>query len=169
MTEQPKQTQPTTPLMQTDPAQTRPTIPEYYKKFSWAIPILERLGGFKIPIEIKQGLEAFASGKPLTAEDMAKLQTGLQQMIFTAGEVMTRPLAQTAWHLHYKEGLGFQDIAEQFAKDGIPCTDATVARWINDIDEKKRFGKTALFIRIGKFLGYAGIVALAVLIIHWLW
>ena len=173
MTEQPQPTQPIQPApmaMPIDLAQILPTITEYYKKFSWAIPIFEKLAGIKIPREILQGLDSLASGKPLSVEDMAKLQTGLEGMKPAVGEpVMTRSLAQTAWFLHYKEGLGTRDIAEQLTKDGSPCSHATVARWINAIDEEKRFSKIALFIRILKFSGYAGIVALAVFIGHWLW
>lgn len=168
MTETP--TQPATPPTGIDIAQILPMVADYYKKFSWAIPLIERLGGFKIPIEIKQGLDALASGKPLTAEDMATLQTGLEQMKPAVGEpVMTRSLAQTAYYLHTKEGLGTREIAEMFTKDGNPCSHATVARWINAIDAEKRFSKIALFIRIVKYSGYAGIVALAFFIGHWLW
>jgi hypothetical protein len=153
-----------------DLAKILPTITEYYKRFSWAIPILEKFGGFKIPREILQGLDSLASGKPLSAEDMAKLQDGIEQMKPSVGDpVMTRSLAQTAWFLHYKEGMGTRDIAEQFTKDGSPCSHATVARWINALDEEKRYSKIALFLRIGKLLGYVGIVALALLIGHWLW
>ena len=173
MTEQPQQTKPatpTTPSMPIDLAQILPTIAEYYKKFSWAVPIIERMGGFKIPREILASLDALASGKPLSAEDMSKLQEGIEQMKPAVGEpVMTRSLAQTAWFLHYKEGMGTRDIAEQFTKDGSPCSHATVARWINAIDEEKRYSKIAKLITVGKFLGYAGIVALAFFIGHWLW
>jgi hypothetical protein len=164
-------TQPAAPMaMPIDLAKVLPTVAEYYKKFSWLIPIAERIGGFKIPRELIQGLDSLASGKPFSAEDMAKLQTGIEGMKPLVGEpVMTRSLAQTAWFLHYKEGMGTRDIAEQFTKDGSPCSHATVARWINAIDEEKRFSKIAKLITVGKFLGYIGIVALAFLIGHWLW
>ena len=170
MTQEPQPTQPAAPSMPIDLANILPTITEYYKKFSWAIPIIEKLGGFKIPIEIKQALDALASGKTLSLEEMEKLKGEIEQMKPAVGEpVMTRSLAQTAWFLHYKEGMGTRDIAEQFTKDGSPCSHATVARWINAIDEEKRFGKIARIIGIGKILGYAGIVALAFFIGHWLW
>lgn len=170
MTEQPQPTQPTTPPMQIDLAKILPMIIQYYKQFSWAIPIIEKMGGFHIPREILKSLDSLASGKPLSAEEMATFTTELEQMKPAVGEpVMTRSLAQTAWFLHYKEGMGTRDIAEQLTKDGSPCSHATVARWINALDEEKRFGNIARIIGIGKLLGYAGIVALAFFIGHWLW
>lgn len=171
MTEQQAPEQPAKPPFNIDLNAILPTVLQYYRRFGWAIPILERLTGFKIPRELLAALDSLESGKPLTQEQMQTLQQGMeQQMKPQVGEpVMTRSLAQTAWFLHYKEGMGTREIAEQLTKDGSPCSHATVARWINVIDEEKRFSKIALFIRIAKFTGYAGIVALAFLIGHWLW
>ena len=75
--------------------------------------------------------------------------------------VMTRALAETAWFLHYKEGMGTREIAEQFTKDGSPCSHATVARWINAVDAQRRFSKIATMLRIGKFLGFVAIIVVA--------
>jgi len=135
-----------------------PTIAKMYSQFHWIIPML----GFNVPPEIHQTLISIAEGKPLSPEQVQQLKTQAEAMKPMVGEpVMTRQLAETAWYLHYKEGMGTREIAEQFTKDGNPCSHATVARWINAIDMEKRYGRIARLIQIGKILGFAGLMFLA--------
>jgi len=151
MSEQPKPTEEQTFMVDVNKFLT--VIAGFYKQFSWTLPLIERFGGVKIPREIITALDSLASGKPLTPEQMLEMKTSIEGMQPAVGEpVMTRSLAQTAWWLHYKEGMGTRDIAEQFTKDGSPCSHATVARWINMIDEERRFSRIAMLISIGKIM-----------------
>lgn len=146
-----------------------PTIAQLYKQFGWAMPIIEKYVGFKIPPEVKASLEMLAEGKSLSPDQMQQLQTGIETMQPQVGEpVLTKQLAEAAWLLHTKEGMGTREIAEQFTKDGSPCSHTTIARWVNMVDAEKHFGKIARAIQIGKFLGLAGIIALAFAIGHFL-
>jgi hypothetical protein len=126
--------------------------------------MIEKMGNFKIPPEIIAGLDSLASGKPLTAEQMQAMKTTIETMQPAVGEpVMTRQLAEEAYLMH-KDGMGTREIAEQFNKEGNPCSHATVARWINAIDAEKRFGKIARLIQIGKIAGFIAIIIVAMLI-----
>jgi hypothetical protein len=162
MTEQPQQSnQPSQPF-NIDLTKIMPTIANLYKQFSWAIPIIEKMTGYKIPAEIITALNTLSEGKPLTPEQMQAMRTSIETMQPQVGEpVMTRQLAETAYFLHTKEGKGTREIAEMFTKDGNPCSHATVARWINIIEQEKRFGKIARAIQIAKIAGFIGIIALA--------
>jgi hypothetical protein len=155
------QTQQPTPF-NVDLSKILPTIANLYKQFSWAIPMIETMTGFKVPPQIIASLNALAEGKPLTPQDMETLKTSIETMQPAVGEpVMTKELAESAWFLHTKEHMGTREIAEQFTKDGSPCSHTTVARWINAVDAEKRFGKIARLLRIGKLLGFIGILFLA--------
>jgi hypothetical protein len=144
-----------------DLAKLMPQIAQYYVQFGWVASLM----GLKVPPEVDRALRSIASGKPPSAEEMQMIKNQVETMQGVVGEpVMTRQLAETAWYLHTKEGMGTREIAEQFAKDGSPCSHTTVARWINMVDAEKRFGKIARLIQIGKILGFAGIVALAIII-----
>jgi len=163
MTEQPQPPRPAQPAQpfNIDLNTILPTIANLYRQFSWAIPMIENMAGFKIPPEILMSLNALAEGKPLSPEQMQQMKTTIETMQPTVGEpVLTRKLAEDAYVLH-QEGMGTREIAEQFTKDGSPCSHATVARWVNAIDAEKRFGKIARLIRIGKIAGFIGILALA--------
>ncbi len=159
------QIQPTQPQPQAisiDLAKIMPTIASLYKQFGWLIPIAEKMGGFKIPTEIIASLNMLAEGKTLTPEQIEQMKTSIENIQPAVGEpVMTKHLAEAAWFLHYKEGMGTRQIAEQFTRDGSPCSHATVARWINMIDAEKRFGRIARIIQITKILGFIGIIILS--------
>jgi len=156
MTEEAKPPQP----FNIDLAKIMPQIGKIYMQFHWLIP----LTGFKVPPEIDIALREAAEGKPLSPEQIQQFQNQVETMSPAVGEpVLTRQLAEDAWLMH-KDGMGTREIAEQFTKEGSPCSHATIARWVNLIDAEKRFGKIARLIKIGKFLGYAGIIILAVVI-----
>ena len=157
MTEPPKPSQP----FNIDLSKIMPQIATAYTQYSWIL----GLTGFKVPPEVDTALRSIATGKPPSPEEMQLIKNQVETMEGVVGEpVMTRQLAETAWFLHTKEGMGTREIADQFKKDGSPCSHTTVARWINMVDAEKRFGKVARLIKIGKIVGYAGIVALAIII-----
>jgi len=155
---------------QTQPAQSQPfnidlmkimpQIATAYTQFGWVISLM----GFKVPPEVDAALRSIASGKPPSPEEMQLIKNQVETMSPAVGEpVLTRQLAEDAWLMH-KDGMGTREIAEEFTKKGSPCSHATVARWINLIDTEKRFSKIARLIKIGKFLGFAGIIVLAIVI-----
>jgi len=158
MTEEPKkEPQPFT----IDLAKLMPQIATYYVQFGWIAGMM----GLKVPPEVDTALRSIATGKPPSPEEMQMIKNQVETMQGVVGEpVLTQQLAETAWFLHTKEGMGTREIAEQFTKEGSPCSHTTIARWINLIDAQKRFGKVARLIQIGKFLGFAGIIVLAVII-----
>lgn len=150
MTEEPKKPEPQ-PFM-IDASKILPTIASMYKQFSWAIPMIEKYAGFKVPPEVIQALDGLASGKPLSAEDMQRFKTRVETMQPAIGEpVLTRHIARDAHELHYKNGLSFRDIAEKLTKEGYPCSYATVARYVEAIDAELRMSKVGKLIGIGRF------------------
>jgi len=140
-----------------------PTIAQYYVAFSWLLPIL----GLDIPPEADALLRSIASGKPLTPETIEQLKESTEALKPMVGEpVMTKQLAETAWYLHTKEGMGTREIAEQLTKDGSPVSHATVARWINWIDAEKRTSKVILAVRLIKYGAFIAVWVISLLIVH---
>lgn len=159
MTEQPSQPAQAQPF-NIDLSKILPQIATFYTQFSWVAPML----GFKVPPEVDTALRSIATGKPPSPEEMQLIKNQVETMTPGVGEpVLTRQLAEDAWLMH-KDGMGTREIAEQFTKDGSPCSHATIARWINLIDTEKRFGKIARLIKIGKIAGFIGIIIVAMLI-----
>jgi len=156
MTEQPK---PTPAPFNIDLNKILPTIAQAYKQFGWALPMLEKWGGFKIPPEIIASLNALSEGRTLSPQEMQQMKETIETMQPAVGEpVLTRYLAEDAWELHQQinpktgKRWGTRDIAELFTSEGNPCSHATIARWIEMIAEQKKFGKIARLISIGKFM-----------------
>ena len=173
MTEQPQQA-PTPAPFTIDLNKILPTIAQAYKQFGWALPMLEKWGGFKIPPEIIASLNALSEGRQLSPQEMQQMKETIETMQPAVGEpVLTRELAEDAWELAHqinpKTGRrwGTRDIAELFTQEGNPCSHATIARWIEVIDTGKRFSKVARLIKAGKILGFVGIIVAAVLIGHY--
>jgi len=163
MTEQPQQAPAAASMIYLN--KILPTIAQLYRQFGWALPMIEKWAGFKMPPEIIASLNALAEGRQLSPQETQQMKETIETMQPAVGEpVLTRSLARTAWFLHYKEGMGTRDIAEQFTKDGSPCSHATVARWINMVDEEMRFSRIAKLMKIAKFLAYAGLLVAAVMI-----
>ena len=170
MTEQPKPTPAPAPF-NIDLNKILPAIAQASKQFGWALPMLEKWGGFKIPPEIIASLNAFAEGRTLSPQEMQQMKETIETMQPAVGEpVLTRELAEDAWELAHqinpKTGRrwGTRDIAELFTQEGNPCSHATIARWIEVIDTGKRFSKVARLIQIGKIAGFIGIIVLAIII-----
>ena len=155
MTEEPK---PAPAPFNIDLNKILPTIANLYKQTSWAIPIIEKFGGFKIPPEIIMGLDALSSGKPLTPEQMQTMKTSIETIQTTQpqiGEpVLTEHLAFDAWEMHYKEGKSFRQIAETLTKEGYPCSHATVARYVEMIDQSRKMSKVLKLIKAVKITSY---------------
>lgn len=128
----------------------------YYPLIKWGA----RLGGVQIPPEIDEFLDAIQSGKP---PDMEKLRMLTETQTTKVGDpVMTRQLAQEAYMLHTRQGLGTREIAEYFTtKLNSPCSHATVARWINIIDVERHASKIGKLYQLVKYAGFAGILALS--------
>ena len=142
-----------------------PMIGNLYNQYGWILKII----GLKLPREAEMGLTILGKGANMTKEEAEQLQAQFQGKGPEPGvgePVMTMQLAEEAYMLH-KQGMGTREIADQFTKEGSPCSHATVARWINMVDQEKRFGRIALLIRFGKIAGFIGIIAAAVLIGHW--
>lgn len=145
-----------------------PMIGKYYLQFGGMLKVV----GIKVPQELDIILKTLAQGGDMTPEQAKQVQDQIASM--TPGmepgvgePVMTMQLAEEAYMLH-KQGMGTREIADLFTKEGSPCSHATVARWINMVDQEKRFGRIALLIRFGKIAGFIGVIAAAVLIGHWL-
>jgi len=134
-----------------------PTVGNIYNRLGWLLPIAERLGGFKVPKEIKEGLEWIGQGKPLTDEQKRRLAEGLTSLeegklseVGVGEPVMTYKMAEDAYLMHM-EGHSTRDIAEEFKKLGVLVSHATVARWVNAVADQKHFSRIARLINIGKF------------------
>lgn len=137
-----------------------PTIAGIYKQFNWVIPLV----GFDVPPQVHQALITIAEGGNLSPDQLQQFKTMAETMERNVGEpVMTRHLAEDAWLMH-QDGMGTREIAEELTKSGSPCSHSTVARWINIVDAEKRFSRIARIIKIGKILGFAGLIALAFII-----
>lgn len=163
MSEKPKEEKKDADAFKIDMRTILPTVAKLYQQWNWVIPLV----GFDVPPQVHKALITIAQGGELTPEQMQgfkNMAQNMEAMTPRVGEpVLTRQLAEDAYLMH-KDGMGTREIAEQFTKEGNPCSHSTIARWINMIDAEKRFSKIARIIRIGKFLGFAGIIALAFLI-----
>jgi hypothetical protein len=68
--------------------------------------------------------------------------------------VLTEHLAFDAWEMHYKQGMSFRQIAETLTKEGYQCSHATVARYVEMIDQTKKMSKILKLVKVGKALTY---------------
>ena len=139
-----------------DVANMLPAISKIYVQWKWVAPLV----GFDIPPQVDEALTTLAQGGKLTPEQISGFKTMSETMERGVGEpVLTKQLAEDAYLMH-KDGMGTREIAEQFTKDGSPCSHSTIARWINIVDAEKRFSRIAKIIRIGKIAGFIGLMAL---------
>lgn len=160
--------QPSTPTPTPAPAPTQitidfnmiqtwlPRIAQYYTMFKWILPLI----GLDVPPEADAILTTIASQGNVTPETIEKLKQTIQTKPAIGEPVLTRQLAETAYILH-KEGMSLRDIAEEFTKQGNPCSHATIAKWVNMIDAEKRASKMRLLIMTVKYASIAVAIALA--------
>lgn len=128
-----------------------------------------RLIGVKIPPEIDQAIDDIKKG---IMPDLTKLEDLAKESVAPRiGEpVLTRDLAYQAWVLHRKEGMGTREIADYFTnKLKSPCSHATVARYINDVDLEMRASKIGTIVRLVKYAGIVGLCLFCTYIGHLLW
>lgn len=125
------------------------TLAKYYCQFSWLIPMIARATGQKVPPELDTALKAIAnSDDPDAVQNLQRMAQGQQQDPYNIqqaeipepriGErVLTQDLAQRAWDLYHKQGLSLREIAAYFTNElGAPCSHATVASYIQAIDDE---------------------------------
>jgi hypothetical protein len=135
-------------------------IAKYYTAFKWLLPML----GLEIPPQADILLTTIANEGKVTPESFEKLKQTIGEMKPAIGEpVLTRQLAEIAYRMH-KEGMSLRDIAEEFTKQGNPCSHATIARWINMIEAEKKTSRVMLIIRIVKITAISIAIVLAFLI-----
>jgi len=127
-----------------------------------------RLLGVKIPPEIDQAIDALKKGEMPDLASLEALGEGIDRKV---GEpVLTRDLAEEAWYLHHKEGMGTREIADYFTNERkSPCSHATVARYINMIDLEKKASRIGSIVRVVKYAGIVGLCLLCTYIGHLLW
>ena len=149
MTEEPKPAQPQP--FNIDLAKIMPQIATAYTQFGWIINLM----GFKVPPEVDTALRSIASGKPPSPEELQLLKNQVETMQPAIGEpVLTEHLAFDAWEMHYKEGKSFRQIAETLTKEGYPCSHATVARYVEMIDQSRKMSKVLKLVKVAKALTY---------------
>lgn len=151
MTEEPKPAMP----FNIDITKIQPMIAKYYNQFSWILPIIESLTGFKMPPQLTKSLSLLASRKPLSPEDMESIKTSVETMQPQIGEpVLTEHLAFDAWEMHYKQNMSFRQIAETLTKEGYQCSHATVARYVEMIDQSRRMSKILKLVQFARIASY---------------
>jgi len=135
-------------------------IAKYYTAFKWLLPLV----GLEIPPQADVLLTTIANEGKVTPESFEKLKQTIGEMKPAIGEpVLTHQLAEVAYRMH-KEGMSLRDIAEEFTKQGNPCSHATIARWINMIEAEKKTSRIMLIIRIAKITVISIAIVLAFLI-----
>lgn len=142
--------EPKMPQFMVNASKWLPIIAKNYVAFGWLLGI----AGVDVPKEMDAVLRRIASGESVTASDMKALKTLETREV--GDPVFTDMLAEQAWGLHHKQGMGTRAIAELFTKQGSPCSHSTVARWINLIDIQKNASKMGKIIMILKWGGIAG-------------
>lgn len=140
------------------------TLLPYYPMVKWGA----RLMGVKIPPEIDEMLTAIQKGE---MPDLDKLKALGETVSPGIGEpVLTRPLAEEAWYLHNVEKMGTREIADYFTNERkCPCSHATVARWINLVDQDKRASRVGTIVSIVKYAGIAAVCVLSAWLAHIFW
>lgn len=157
------------------------TLARYYTQFSWIIPTLAKMTGNKIPPEFDQAMRALAaSDDPGAVQNLQALAMGqkdpynIQQQEIPEpriGEpVLTRDLAWRAWQLHYEQDLSLREIAAYFTNElGAPCSHATIANYINEIDEVMEENKGARTKTVLKVFGFVAVpIVVGLLVGHFL-
>ena len=145
------------------------TLARYYVDFGWLI----SMTGKKVPKELDIALRRLARGENNAVEDLNEMAAGQNQQQrydVQAGEipeprigerVFTTDDALVAWRMHYKQGLGYRDIAKYFTEElGCPVSHSTVSNYIAELDEEMEEDRST---RTGKIL--KGVVIPAVCII----
>lgn len=165
-------------------------IAQEYTKWKWLISLAGRFGGFKVPKEVDFALETLAHGGQLTPEQEQDLQGYAQQAAGQYGAspygqppqnypqeppempqpaigepVLTRDLAFLAWQMK-RDGMSLREIAEDFTRHGNPCSYATVAKYVNAVDEEIRTSKALKIRKIGKYAFFAGLWLASLIIVY---
>jgi len=147
------------------------TLARYYTQFSWLMPTLAKITGNKIPPELDMAMKALAaSDDPAAVQNLQQLALGqkdpynIQQQEIPQpriGEpVLTQDLAWRAWQLHHEQGLSLREIAAYFTNElGAPCSHATIANYINEIDAAMEENKG---VRLKTALKYAALVSVPI-------
>jgi hypothetical protein len=108
-----------------------------------------------MPPQLIKSLDLLSRGKPLSPEDMESIKASVETMQPAIGEpVLTEHLAFDAWEMHYKQGQSFRQIAETLTKEGYPCSHATVARYVEMIDQSRKMSKILKLVKFAKALTY---------------
>jgi hypothetical protein len=125
-----------------------------YSKYHGLVKWGARMAGYKIPREIdelmdelnKEGanpetlqrLERVAGGRAEYGPQQEEWQPPGQEIVQPRiGErVLTRDLAYRAWLMNKKQGISLREIALHFTNEGYPCSHATVAEYVNQVDEE---------------------------------
>jgi hypothetical protein len=157
------------PQMIAVPLKAIKTIAKLYNENRGMVGMMARMARQKIPPELDQFFKEVESDDPNAAQRLERMATGEQDAYnITPGEipqpsigerVFTRDDALVAWRMHYKQGLGYRDIAKYFTEElGCPVSHSTVSNYIGEIDEEheeeeahshdtaKTIGKVAAFI-----------------------
>ncbi len=142
------------------------TIAHYYVNFGFLI----GLTGKKVPKELDTALRALARGDSTPALELQN-KTSLDPYDVQRGElpepsigerVFTRDDALTAWKMHYRQGLGYRDIAKYFTDElGCPVSHATVSNYITEIDEEIEEDKS---VRAGRILKTVVVPAVCIVV-----
>lgn len=169
---QPQQQQPQNLNIGINPAQLQ-DIARKYTSFRPIIGWIAPMFGFKIPKELDEFMANMASGSaPPTQAQLESMQGLMQgqlpqapQGIGVGEPVMTYKMMRDAYLMH-QDGTGTREIAEAFTAQGSPVSHATVARWINEYDDMMHASKALKLIKIGKYAGFIGALALYTWVIH---
>ena len=133
------------------PLQQVQNIARLWVNFRPIIGFGARLAKQKIPKELDDALTMIAGGA--SPEQLQQMATGNQgppgqwQPPQNYGEdavpenepgtpVMTHTLAEEAYYLHTVKNMGVRQIAQEFTNRGNPVSKATVARYIDDIEQE---------------------------------
>jgi hypothetical protein len=167
-----------TPGMLQVPLKHLKTLAKYYVDLNWLVKMGAKATGQKIPAELDEMMRTIAaSDDPAAVEKLQRMATGEQDTYDIEsreipepriGErVLTQDLAQRAWDLYHKQGLSYREIAKFFTEElGAPCSHATIASYIGDIDEQHaefdahRHETAKTVAKIAAFIGGAVTVGL---------
>lgn len=151
------------------PLATIKTIAKLYNENSGLVKMVARMAGQKIPKELDEFFKEMESDNP-NPDKIQELALGqkdpynIQQQEIPEpriGEpVLTQDLAWRAWQLHHEQGLSLREIAAYFTNElGAPCSHATIANYINEIDAVMEENRG---VRWRTALKYAGFIALPI-------
>lgn len=132
-------------------------IARTYCQWRPIIGMAARFARQKIPKELDEVMAAVASGDHQAIQNLQAMASGQGQIgeLETPepkiGErVLSRDLAYLAWRLVRQQGLSLREAADTLTRDyGAPCSHATVANYVDDIDmqmeEEKQARRSGMF------------------------